>query len=519
MLAARSTSAQRLEQIWSERKNTFDLPSDSAALAYVAWAKAMPWLARATDSEEWWEFFDVLVAASRDATNEPTGSLWSQQLLTVELPLTFAGFAVKLPSFAGMLEPVWTTLQQSLLKCTDDDGMFRDVPLEYWLPIFASWTRSLALGKEADRKLSKDAESRFQDVVESLLRLANRDGSILFRCDAHGVETHHIDLWRTAETFVDARLRKVITAIWGAAAKRGRSNTARAKRTALPTPSANSERAGIAILRPSWSAPHLIIDYRGSPFRLELEGKGGAYLSGACDLHLSLDGQQLSPQSSWEELCWISDDDVDYLELQQSFAEGVTIQRHLLFARDDAFVFFADAVLGEKAAAIEYRLTLPLAKDVSIESAADTRELGLVKGGRRRAVVLPLALSEWRGDRRQGELAEDANRLQLRQFAGAAQNLFAPWFIDLAPNRLRRPATWRQLTVAEDRQIQPHDAAVGYRVQVGNKHWLFYRSLIACGNRTVLGHNLVSEFLAARFGKSGVPETLIEIEAPADDDD
>ncbi len=235
-------------------------------------------------------------------------------------------------------------------------------------------------------------------------------------------------------------------------------------------------------------------------------------------MHLSLDGQQLSPQSPWEELCWISDDDVDYLELQQSFAEGVSIQRHLLFARDDAFVFFADAVLGEKAAAIEYRLALPLASEVTIEPAAETRELALVKGSRRRAVLLPLALSEWRGDRRQGELAHDAKSLQLSQSTASARNLFAPWFIDLAPNRQRRPVTWRQLTVAEDRQIQPHDAAVGYRVQVGNKHWLFYRSLIACGNRTVLGHNLVSEFLAARFDRGGVPETLIEIEAPADED-
>jgi hypothetical protein len=54
--------------------------------------------------------------------------------------------------------------------------------------------------------------------------------------------------------------------------------------------------------------------------------------------------------------------------------------------------------------------------------------------------------------------------------------------------------------------------AVGYRVQVGGQQWLFYRSLGPRGNRTLLGHNLVTEFLAARFNRDGVAESLLEIE-------
>jgi hypothetical protein len=74
------------------------------------------------------------------------------------------------------------------------------------------------------------------------------------------------------------------------------------------------------------------------------------------------------------------------------------------------------------------------------------------------------------------------------------------------------PATWRQLTVAENREILPSDVAVGYRVMVGKEQWLIYRSLGKPGNRTVLGHNLVTELLIARFDRQGEVEPLLEIE-------
>ena len=66
--------------------------------------------------------------------------------------------------------------------------------------------------------------------------------------------------------------------------------------------------------------------------------------------------------------------------------------------------------------------------------------------------------------------------------------------------------------MAENRQRVPRDAAVGYRVMVGRRQWLFYRSLAPRGNRTLLGHNLSTEMLAARFTKAGTVEKLVEIE-------
>ena len=118
------------------------------------------------------------------------------------------------------------------------------------------------------------------------------------------------------------------------------------------------------------------------------------------------------------------------------------------------------------------------------------------------ALVLPLALPEWRIDTRPGSLAAVDDRMELSQSATGSA-LFAPLFVDLDRRRIARPYTWRQLTVGENLAIQPPDVAVGYRVMVGRQQWLIYRSLAPAANRSLLGHNLVSGFLLARFDRQG----------------
>jgi hypothetical protein len=172
----------------------------------------------------------------------------------------------------------------------------------------------------------------------------------------------------------------------------------------------------------------------------------------------------------------------------------------------------ADAVLGIGQEEIEYAGRLPLAGRSQFEGEAETREGFLVAAGKRRARVLPLALNEWRTSPARGHLQARDNTLDLAQ-AAAGQCLFAPLFVDLNPRRLASETTWRQLTVAEDRQIVPVDAAVGYRVQAGKSQWLVYRSLAEPAVRTVLGKNLLHEFLLGVVGSDGQVETLVEIDS------
>ncbi len=222
-------------------------------------------------------------------------------------------------------------------------------------------------------------------------------------------------------------------------------------------------------------------------------------------------------------------------------ADGFRIQRQFVMARKDRFLLLADAVLGSRRAALDYRGALPLGPQVTFQPANETSEAVLI-GRKARAMAIPLALPEWRDNASQpkGQAvtgvpllgtssvgrglpkrhcsfqavahAAHESALELRQsaFGGA---IFAPLFFDLDRRRFGKPLTWRQLTVAESLAVQPADVAVGYRVTAGGKQWLIYRSLTPSRNRTLLGHNLSSETLVARFTRKGEVKSLIEIEA------
>ena len=162
----------------------------------------------------------------------------------------------------------------------------------------------------------------------------------------------------------------------------------------------------------------------------------------------------------------------------------------MLLAREDHFLILADGVVSDRPAKLEYCSTLPLAAQVSFRPATETHD-GLLAQKKPLALVLPLALPEWRSDSRSGTLKQAQAGLELSQQT-SARSLWAPLFFDLQPRRFSKPFTWRHLTVAENLLAQPADVAVGYRVTIGKDQWLLYRSLGPKGNRTLLGHNLVS---------------------------
>jgi hypothetical protein len=306
-------------------------------------------------------------------------------------------------------------------------------------------------------------------------------------------------------------------------------------------PATHSEKTAVAVLRTDWSetCERLTIYYPGQSVSLELVCDGRPLLSGAWKCEVCRNGSPCVALTAWESTCWVSDEDVDYLELEIKLAGGLRVQRHVALARQDRFLLLADAVFsdGERTESsaqrrtadfggsvphdapapgctpgtLEYRCTLPLDPGVSFHGAKDSREGFLQAVRKRLALVLPLALPEWRSDSRVGELSTSTQGLELRQ-AIAGRGLFAPLFIDLDPRRLRGRFTWRPLTVAESLVIQPPDVAAGYRVAIGKQQWLIYRSLGPKGNRTLLGHNLSTETLIARFQRTGEVESIIEIE-------
>jgi hypothetical protein len=244
---------------------------------------------------------------------------------------------------------------------------------------------------------------------------------------------------------------------------------------------------------------------------LDLRCGPESVLHGQFSPSIAFDGQLLEPIGGWESVCWESDEDIDYLELEIDCAQGLRIQRQMMLAKQDRFLILADVVLADQGpGSFEYRLSVPLAAGMEFHAQPETRE-GYLVGQRRRALVMPLSLSEWSCDSRGGKFGDGETGLEL-DLSGQGRGLYAPLFFDLNPRRLVQQCTWRQLTVAEDRKIQPRDVAVGYRVQIGREQWVVYRSLNGKASRSLLGLNIYNEFALGRFTRKGEMESLVEIE-------
>jgi hypothetical protein len=236
------------------------------------------------------------------------------------------------------------------------------------------------------------------------------------------------------------------------------------------------------------------------------------FWSGVWETRLTADGTLLEPQTGWEEVCWHTDDDVDYLELECKLSGDWCLQRQFIMAREDQFLFVADALVGPGSAEIEYTSCLPLAEQVRFIPEDETREGTLVGCRHPLGRVLPLAMPEWRPLHYDGDLNTSQTGLCHTQRAGG-QRLYAPIFIDLDRRRGRRPLTWRRLTVAERLEIVDAETAVAFRVQVGGEQWVFYRSLTDTDSRTFLGQHIHDEFFAGRFDPDGEVDELISIHA------
>jgi hypothetical protein len=274
---------------------------------------------------------------------------------------------------------------------------------------------------------------------------------------------------------------------------------------------AQSDPSQLALMRARWArrSNNLAIAYSGSLIKSELALPRGSLWSGAWELELHVDGEPLMPVSKWESVCWVADRDVVYFELEMALSGGARVQRQIFLERKDRFAVMSDTLLGRTAGEIRYRSALPLAPNVSADPAGETREVALqTPSGPMR--VVPCALGEWRHEPGGTFGVLDSSLVYERSVPGT--NLFSPLFFDLDPKRSSEPLTWRRLTVAENRAIQPLDVVAGYRIQVGRRQWLVYRAMAERAGRTVLGANTWSQFLVMRIKPSGQLVTLLEIE-------
>jgi hypothetical protein len=292
--------------------------------------------------------------------------------------------------------------------------------------------------------------------------------------------------------------------------------------------------AAVAIMRAGWERGDLrvLLDYRQPVPHLEIAAGDRLLVDGPWQWSVSEGGESLEAEGPWTASCWESDRQATFIEITAPLAGGRQFERQVVLLPRDQVVVLADAVTtpgggsaqaapGAAAAAngrhgddgrpamLRYRSVVRLAPGLEAEPAEETRE-ALVFDTRMRLMALPLGLPEWRVGRG-GSLENGADGLALSQESGG-RRLSAPLWLDCNADRIGRPLTWRQLTVADTRVNLPPWQAAGFRVQVGQEQWLLYRSLDAPRNRTLLGCNVSCEFLVGRVRPRGSVKRVLEIQ-------
>jgi len=274
--------------------------------------------------------------------------------------------------------------------------------------------------------------------------------------------------------------------------------------------------AKVALLRRSKQAPHdeVLIDFAREAVRIELRAASCPLVIGNWEWQATAAGKSLVPAGEWTQVSWHRDKACDFLQIDLPLSDGYRLERQVFLSREDLVLFATDCLIGPaggEATELRHTQVLPLASEASFVAAAETREGWLSLGGRRRASVIPLSQTEWRSDFCHASIATQNNQLIVEQ-AVQGRNLLSPLWIDLNSSRLKRPLTWRRLTVGEHLTGLARDVATGYRVQVGDEQWMIYRSLDRVGNRSVLGHNTCGSFVCARILADAVVKPILTMD-------
>lgn len=518
--AAGNKPTPKVESLLAELLHELEEGHLTAALALqaVAVAYRLPHLAKCLDSTLWWRLASSLVELANEnkiAANEEleTEATLLAMLLTGELPLVLSAVLPELKPMRSLRQPARKSLSESLIAATDGEGLLDAVLLPAMPALFSSWTRVRAIGEDLKKNCwNGEAETQFEWLVRQTVAMLRVDGSPMLSYEPlkawpAGVLDTALDLAGDSQddTAAAARIGKLLSSI-----------DTDYDETDLPEASVESEWSSLAVLATGWdkSSARLLVDYSTPEMRIELESAGRTLLSGSWTSETTLDGKVLDPVDDWEQQCWHSDDECDFLDLTLELAAGVRLERQLFLGKEDGFLIAHDVLHGPEDAVCEWRHTsaMPLANGYTFAGEGETRDGQLLDAkGNPRSAILPLALAEWRTERRFGELAMANQHLTLTHTARGAR-LSSPLWFDLRSRRASKPRTWRQLTVAASLEVAPSDVAVGYRVQVGDAQWLLYRSLADPANRTFMGQNTAAELVVGRFFRTGEFDELLAVD-------
>ncbi len=472
----------------------------------------------------------------------PDAKLVQPVELSLVVGVLFPGLAGSVPA-----KRCGEQLGRLLQKLADENGAPQALRLSDWLFWVAPFVRVKAVQRRLGLELwSTETEQRLQNLVEKLATLSLPDGrvsmssvdpsrtrSLLPAAAQLGLFPPRSPAKRYVLETLSSRQN---TQRCSAGQSQGPTSpsSAQARNTAnhqAHFPSWQSDSAALACLRTDWSdsaAACVVAHDRSQPELFLAVGKQ-PLLQGAWTVRVKVSEAELELNDSWECVCWHSDEDADYIELQQEL-EHVTVERQLLLARTVGLAVLADAVKVNKPTTIEYEGLLPVPSTLTVVDSQASPELCLKAGRRKQCRVFPLFLSNFfvpqpatdnkaanthsgKADRWPSALKPNGATVTVKHAAVESRALYVPLVFVWEPALRAKPAFWRSLTVSENRRTVAPEVAVAFRLQVGNYQLVVYRSLKHYkAARAFLGHQTRYETVIGRFDTEGEVLPLVMVE-------
>jgi hypothetical protein len=431
-------------------------------------------------------------------------------------------------------------LAKELLDRTDTDGtphaeLISRLPL--WL---APLIRASLLAERTSTPLwNEEQRQRLANVVDRAVGLCRPDGRAAL-ADSLGrfalpilisaSELLGNNLVESANNYI----RNVHSSVNGKPVRKSRLQV-------VSMPSNQSDWARFALMRSDWNvdADSIAITHHQSIPQLDITALGKSLIQGDWNVHLKIGDSPVELAEEWSCVCWQSDPDADYIELQMQGPGKLCVERMMMLSRKEHFLVLADSISGvpkpprrKKTAGldanngvaestdhssehgrsqIQFESRLTLADGLSATFEGTTREVR-VAGNRVKARIFPLGIPQDRVNSTPHELSIQQNQIVLKQI-GEGEGLFAPLVIDWHPDRNRAEAVWRMLTVTENGHVVGPDVAVGYRLKLAQFQLFVSRRLKkseyapAC-----LGHHSHNETVIGTVDSKGDIEPILLVE-------
>ena len=291
----------------------------------LAWAYQLPQLAAWLPAPLWWRLLARLVAIAGGRRNRPGSPAAGQSTLgrriaagagRINFPSSI--LATSWPRPAARLWP------RGIAELLDGEGL----PQCRRLAIFRPLLRLLDPGRTHRRQidLGFGAEKQFVHALREAVRLSRADGRQVL--PSGSAEAWSAKMLKQALRLVDSgRLAR-------RAARCCRRPAAWPATVARPDVAAavHGDWAELAVLQPGWQSRRTETDRWPTATRsarVELEAGRRDPLVGRWQFELQADGRPLTIDSHWEEVCWVSDEDADYVEIEAQLTDGFRLQRQI----------------------------------------------------------------------------------------------------------------------------------------------------------------------------------------------